>query len=155
MKVTTEHLASVLGRARRAAGVTQAELARLVGTSQSAISAYESGAKRPNATTTLAILSMLRPPPGYTLSRHRDDVLAAAASHHAHNVRVFGSVARGEDSWRSDIDLLVALSPGWALSDLVDLTRELETIFGPGRVDLFSDGSLPEGSPVLKEAVPV
>lgn len=155
MKTATSHLASVLSGARRAAGITQSELARLVGTSQSAISAYESGAKRPSAATTLAILSTLRPPPGYTLSRHRDDVLAAAASHHAHNVRVFGSVARGEDTWRSDIDLLVTLTPGWVLSDLVDLAKELEAIFGPGRVDLFSDGSLPASSPVLEEAVPI
>lgn len=145
----------MLRRARRAAGITQTELAELVKTSQSAISAYESGSKRPSAATTLAILSTLRPPPGRTLRRHRDAVLAAAASHHAHNMRVFGSVARGEDTWRSDIDLLVTLVPGWSLSDLFCLTEELEGIFGPGRVDLFSDGSLRPDSPILAEAVPV
>lgn len=155
MRATTQELASVFKRARKAAGITQAELAGLVRTSQSAIAAYESGSRRPSATTTVAILSTLRPPPGRTLSRHRDRVLAAVASHHASNPRVFGSVARGEDTWRSDIDLLVTLVPGWSLSDLQELTDELEAIFGPGRVDLVSDASLPLDSSISDEALPV
>jgi hypothetical protein len=138
MESTTAHIASVLHRARVAAGVTQAELARLVGTNQTAISAYESGSKRPSAATITSILSMLRPPPSCTLERRRDEVIRAVAAHRAHNPRVFGSVARGEDTWRSDIDLLVTFEPGWTLSDLFGMQADLERIFGPGRVDLHS-----------------
>lgn len=155
VKSTTQEIASVMRRARKAAGCTQAELAEIVGTSQSAISAYESGSRRPSPATTFAILSTLRPPPGRTLVRRRDEVLALVAAHRASNLRVFGSVARCEDTWRSDIDLLVSLDPGWSLSNLHALTGELERIFGPGRVDLFADGALPEDSPILAEAVKV
>lgn len=155
MRHTTEHIASVLRRVRVAAGVTQAELASLVGTSQSAISAYENASKRPSAATVASILSMLRPPPSSTLARRRDEVIFAVMAHHAHNPRVFGSVARGSDTWRSDIDLLVTFEPDWALSDLFGMQSDLERIFGPGRVDLYSDGSLLPDSPILAEAVPI
>src|ERR1039458_10232944 len=47
----------------------------------------------------------------------RDSVLGLAARHGAHNVRVFGSVARGESDPQSDVDFLVDLDPGRTLSD--------------------------------------
>lgn len=155
MKASTEQLASVLKRARLGAGLSQAQVARMAGTSQSAIAAYETGSKRPNAATVLKILLPLRPRPSDLLKRHRETLLSAASAHHAGNVRVFGSVARGEDTPDSDIDLLVTFEPDWSLSDLQGLVDDLETIFGRGRVDLFSDGSLPPGSPIFAEAVPV
>jgi hypothetical protein len=51
-----------------------------------------------------------------TLTRRRNELLAVAARHGAWNVRIFGSVARGEDAPESDVDLLIDLSPdrGWA-----------------------------------------
>jgi uncharacterized protein len=48
----------------------------------------------------------------------RDKTLEAAARHGARNVRVFGSVARGEADERSDLDLLVDLDQGRSLMDL-------------------------------------
>jgi hypothetical protein len=50
-----------------------------------------------------------------TLTRRRTDLLAAAARHGASNMRVFGSVARGEDGPDSDVDLMIDLAPdrGW------------------------------------------
>ena len=42
-----------------------------------------------------------------TIERNREEILRIAARHGARNVRVFGSVARGEDRFDSDVDLLV------------------------------------------------
>ena len=61
------------------------------------------------------------------------------------NVRVFGSVARGEDRSDSDVDLLVDLSPAVSLFTLARLQRELEHLLS-ARVDLIpDDGVKPAG----------
>lgn len=54
------------------------------------------------------------------LKRLRTQILAAAAANGAHDVRIFGSVARGDDSAESDVDVLVALRPGRILLDLAN-----------------------------------
>ena len=67
---------------------------------------------------------------GRILAQHHDEILALAHAHKAENVRVFGSVARGEDHESSDIDLLVDLAPGADLFDLSSLESELEQLLG-------------------------
>ena len=52
------------------------------------------------------------------LKDRREDILRIAAQHGAHNVRVFGSVARGEAGPDSDVDLLVELESARSLLDL-------------------------------------
>ena len=59
------------------------------------------------------------------MARHRNEIMALAHAHKASNIRVFGSVARGEDNEKSDIDLLVDLEPGADLFDLSGLDDEL------------------------------
>ena len=87
---------------------------------------------------------------------YRAEVLAAAARHGAQNVRVFGSVARGEPVEGSDLDLLVDLDPGRTLMDLggllMDLNRQLDV-----RVDVATERMLrPEiRERVLADAVPL
>lgn len=56
-------------------------------------------------------------------------------------MRVFGSIARGEDRPDSDVDLLVQLRSGTSLMDLVTMTRELEALLGRA-VDVVSEGGL-------------
>jgi uncharacterized protein len=67
--------------------------------------------------------------------------MAVAARHHANRVRLFGSVARGDDRPDSDIDLLVDFDPDSSLFDLMRMTRELEELLGRP-VDVVSAGSL-------------
>ena len=89
-----------------------------------------------------------------TLTRRRNDLLAAAARHGATNLRLFGSVARGDDGPDSDVDLLIDLAPdrGWA--DYLALAEDLERILGR-RVDLVIERSLsPHFRPYI-EAVPL
>ena len=61
------------------------------------------------------------------LERKRDEILGIAARHGARNIRVFGSVARGEDRPASDIDLLVDMASDRSLLDLVGLQQDLES----------------------------
>lgn len=89
------------------------------------------------------------------LRTRRDEILAIAARHGADNVRVFGSVARGEATPESDIDLLVR----WDYDRMsswggVGLDFELQALFGR-KVDVVSENGL---SPylekrILKEAI--
>src|SRR3974377_2524876 len=64
------------------------------------------------------------------LKDRREDILRIAAQHGAHNVRVFGSVARGEARPDSDVDLLVELESGRSLLDLGGLLVGLSTLLG-------------------------
>jgi predicted nucleotidyltransferase len=71
----------------------------------------------------------------------RESVIELAARHGAHNVRVFGSVARGDGDWLSDVDFLVDLEPGRSLSDLGGLLMDLEEVLGT-RVDVVTERGL-------------
>jgi predicted nucleotidyltransferase len=64
------------------------------------------------------------------LRRRRDELLQIARSHGARDVRVFGSVARGEARPDSDVDFLVELEPGRSLLDLSGLILDLEEALG-------------------------
>src|SRR2546428_9948751 len=86
----------------------------------------------------------------------RDEILSACAARGASNVRVFGSVARGDFDEDSDIDFLIALEPGRSLFDLGGLLMDLRELFGR-RVDIVPDDSIPADSraSVLGEAIPL
>jgi len=67
--------------------------------------------------------------PSDVLDRHREQIRALLAAHGVSEAGVFGSVARGQDDGRSDLDLIVAFRPG-ARRDLVRITDELEEVTG-------------------------
>ena len=75
------------------------------------------------------------------LKIHRKDILAVAARNGAFNVRVFGSVARGDNGPDSDVDFLVNLEKGRSLLDLARLLRELQTLLGTN-VDVMTEAGL-------------
>ena len=84
----------------------------------------------------------------------RHEIVRVAKRYGASNVRVFGSVVRGEDKADSDIDLLVALERGRTLLDLVALEEELTALLGR-KVDVVVEGGLSPyiGPNILREAV--
>ncbi len=75
------------------------------------------------------------------LKSKRQEILAIAARHGAHNVRVFGSVARGEAKPESDVDILVEMESGTSLMDHVTLMQDLEDLL-ERKVDVVSDRAL-------------
>ena len=90
------------------------------------------------------------------LESKREEIIRIAAEHGARNVRIFGSVARGECDEASDIDFLVELEPGRSLMDHARLTIELEKLLGRD-VDVATERGLKERirDRVMKEAVPL
>lgn len=141
---------------RHRLGLTQAELAHRAGTSQSAVAAYESGAKSPSSDTMQRLDRCLSPLPRHVLAARRDAVIGLLADHRASDIRVFGSVARGEDTFDSDIDLLVDFDKEASLFDLGGLHADLEELLSPYRVDVISSGGLlPRDDNIRAEARPI
>lgn len=83
------------------------------------------------------------------LQRYRGEILDLALRHGARDVRVFGSLARGEAREDSDLDLLVTLGEGRSLLDLVGLKQDLEDLVHRP-VDVVTEAAL---SPYLREQV--
>jgi predicted nucleotidyltransferase len=116
------------------------------------ISAYESGRRQPALPMLARLIEAtglelqvtvdeprrdpLSGPVGRIVRQRRRELIAAAQAHGASRVRVFGSVARGEDQPGSDVDLLVDLPPGLGLLGFGRLLDDLERVLDGAKVDL-------------------
>jgi len=130
-------------------------LADRSGVRQPNIAAYERGQRLPSASMLERLLQAARPRPSTVLEAHRADIRRLAAEHRAGNVRVFGSVARGDDGPESDLDLLVTFDQHASLLDQTGLIDALEELLGVA-VDVVSDAGLRErDDPLRAEAVPI
>lgn len=94
--------------------------------------------------------------PSHILQAHRDDVRRIIAARRVLNPRVFGSVARGEDTEDSDLDILVDPTAETTLFDIGAIRHELGALLGV-RVDVLTPKALPRTfrDRALAEAVPV
>lgn len=79
--------------------------------------------------------------PSEALKIHRDKIISIVEHNNATNPRVFGSVARGEDTEGSDLDLLVQNQPEMSLFDQCRIIHELENLLGV-KVDIATPGAL-------------
>jgi predicted nucleotidyltransferase/DNA-binding XRE family transcriptional regulator len=175
-----DDLPQLIRRARARARLSQAALAERAGTSQPALARYESGATLPTLPTLERLLGAcgrrleLRDlpatgasapttsvrgqlgPSARALRRYRRSLLDAARRHGVRRVRVFGSLARGQEVPGSDIDLLAELEPGRTLLDLAAFRREAQGILGMP-VDVATPDMLKERirAEVQDEAVPL
>lgn len=136
--------ARLIREARELAGLSQASLAIRAGTSQSAVARYEAGATQPSLPTLerlvaacgarlelrLAVETRRAPVSASVVRQHRRALLDLARRYGAHNLRIFGSTARGEAGPDSDVDLLIDLEPGRTLLDLIGLRREAAELLG-------------------------
>lgn len=129
-------------RAGAAAGLSQRTIAAAMGRSQPEISRL----LRFHGRTPLA----------RTLERNRPEVLKRLTNANARNVRVFGSVSRGDDGPDSDIDLLVDFAQPPSLFELADLESDLSALLG-APVDIVPAGDLHEhvAPHALRDAVPL
>lgn len=139
--------ARLVRRARELSRLTQSELARRAGVPQSVISTYESGQRQPSLPTLRRLIEASGqrltvdvtpvPPPNTpdtsvrrALRRHRDAIRRMTGRYGGTNVRLFGSVARGDDDQNSDIDLVVDFPANTSLLQLIALRRELTELLG-------------------------
>ena len=129
--------AEVIREARKRAGMTQVELARRSGIAQNVISDYERGKREPS----FGAVDVLLEAAGLTIEyvplselervrRRRDEIVDVLAAHGLTNVGVFGSVARGEETSTSDIDLLVDIADGTGLLAIIGAQMALEELLG-------------------------
>ena len=148
--------ADLLKTGRLRSGLTQAALARLAEMPQSVISEYETGRREPS----FAAVDRLLRAAGLVLelaprtpedTRALGRVLSRASELHrvlrplgAGRIRVFGSVARGDDTASSDVDLVVNTAGPVGIIDLIRMRDEAERVLGR-TVDLVpADGLKPE-----------
>jgi predicted nucleotidyltransferase/DNA-binding XRE family transcriptional regulator len=157
--------AELIHEARIRAGLTQAQLADRAGMTQSVISAYESGHREPSLPMLRKLVDVsgselvieLAPPSTHPLldrlTEHRAELVHELERLGAHNVRVFGSVARGDENPQSDIDLLVDLNASAGLFALAQMRSVAETILR-ATVDVVPADSLKDdaAATILSEA---
>jgi len=84
-----------------------------------------------------------------TLREKRDRILAITRQHGARNVRVFGSIARGEGKRDSDLDVLVELELGRSLLDIIAIKQDLEDLLNT-KVDVVTEAAV---SPYMRDQV--
>ncbi|PIQ11837.1 MAG: DNA polymerase subunit beta [Hydrogenophilales bacterium CG18_big_fil_WC_8_21_14_2_50_58_12] len=90
------------------------------------------------------------------LQSKRNEILALAAKHGASNVRLFGSVVRGEDREDSDVDFLVDMQETRSLFDLIGLQQDFEKAIGR-KVDVLTSNGINRylKDRILGEAAPL
>lgn len=94
--------------------------------------------------------------PSQALALNRAAIRRVVQSHRARNARVFGSVLRGEDTHRSDLDILIDPTPETTLFDISAIRVELRNLLGVS-VDVMTPNSLPDNfrEAILAEARPI
>jgi predicted nucleotidyltransferase len=142
-----------LRRLRREVALSQRELAARTGVPQPNIAAYESGRRQPTSETLERLGAVLRVPSLERVRASRERILEVAARRRVSDVRVFGSVARGDATAGSDVDLLVHPGPDASLFDLAGFMAEIAELLGVD-VDVVSDrGTGPIMDRIRAEAV--
>lgn len=143
-----------LKQLREQSGMTQRELAEATGVGRANIAAYETGRRRLTVSMRQRLMAPLRRP-SQVLEARRDEIRDLIGAAGMRDARVIGSVAHGEDSPTSDLDLLVRVPDGTGMFAFAQLREDLEDLLGIP-VDLVSEGGLtPRHAGVLAEAVPL
>jgi uncharacterized protein len=85
------------------------------------------------------------------VDEYRDDIVDLARRHGAYDVRLVGSVARGDETPVSDVDFVVRFEPGRSVFDQAGLIYDLTQLLGV-EVDVVSAGGLRDDDPILDGA---
>jgi predicted nucleotidyltransferase len=132
--------AELVSAARSKRCMSQRELARAAGVPQSTVSTIESGQRQPSVPMVewlldaagfgleTRLVNAIRP--AQLLEQYRDEVAKVLAGYPVSRIWVFGSVARGDDRPDSDLDLLIELTPGTSVIDILGLDEELAAVLG-------------------------
>ncbi len=147
MSATKAAYAAELTSVMQRDGVSRAELARRMHSDRSTVGRVLDPADESVTLATLsrAAAALGREPavslaperPSVLLERHRDTLLRIAEGYGLENIRVFGSVARGDDTPASDLDLVADFPEGYTFELVADAIEDLSVSFGR-RVDLLN-----------------
>ncbi len=87
---------------------------------------------------------------------HRDEILAIAEKYGVHNIRIFGSVARGQQTSDSDLDLLVTMDSDRSLLDRIGFMQEIRDLLNV-KVDVVNEKAIHEiiRGTILNEGVAI
>ena len=90
------------------------------------------------------------------IKSHKDDILSISKRYGVSDIRVFGSVARGEQGPTSDLDLIISLGEGRSLLDRIGFMQDVGALLNV-RVDAVNENALNEliKASVLKDVVEV
>jgi predicted nucleotidyltransferase len=135
-----QNYAGWLRTRRQILGLTQRDLSERSGVKQPLISAVESGRRSASSGVQTALGQVLAVKPSWALSYFRDQARQVVQRNRGVEAAVFGSVAHGEDSPNSDLDLLVRFEPDADITDLLALKEELSELLTVP-VDVVSAGS--------------
>ena len=165
----------LISSARVKSGLSQVEFAKRAGTSQPAVARYESGISSPSAATLARLLkaagfelevrlrktnqSDLSTKRALKIRQKRGEIKTLVRAAGAKNVRIFGSVARGEDNAKSDIDLLVDMDLSAVENSgvkIIRLKRDLSKLLGED-VDVVPASLLKKSilESALQDAIPI
>jgi predicted nucleotidyltransferase len=140
--IVTQTACNLLKSCRLKAGLSQVDLSRMAGVPQSTISMYERGVREPTVASLQSLLGAMgldlvasprsvAPVPSLAFVRaHATHMKELVAARGLSRLTLFGSVARGEATPSSDIDLGVSVPTGVGLYALVGLQRELSDLVG-------------------------
>jgi len=164
---TTLSAAAIIREARLRADLTQVQLARRAGVTQSVISTYENGRREPSLAalqrlllaagfrTAIDLQPVAEPLPLRDLvARHRDELRSILERHGAVAVRqlVGTSGAQGADDWPADLELVVDLAPPTGMFALMRMQDDAEELLGV-RVEVLAADALPDE--LLDRTVPL
>ncbi len=164
--------ATLVTEVRVKTGLTQSVLASRAGTSQAAVARYETGVATPSTATLTRLLraagfelevrlkktssSNLSTKRAKKIRQKRGEINQLMKGIGASNIRIFGSVARGEDDPSGDIDFLIDFDTSQGLLPIARLTRDLKKLLGEkvdvAPVELLKPSILENA---LKEAIPL
>src|SRR5215218_3042010 len=122
--------AALVRRAREDAGLSQRELARRSGVKQPNLAAIESGVRDPSEAMLARILRASKLRPSIPLELFADRIRKLGPRFGVSDIRVFGSTARGTDTERSDVDLLVTADDDVDFLTLAAFREEVAHIVG-------------------------
>lgn len=83
------------------------------------------------------------------LKERREQIIAIAERHGAKRIRLFGSLARGEESRDSDVDFLIELEPKRSLLDIIAIKQDLEDLL-QCKVDVVTEKAV---SPYVRDEI--
>ena len=145
----------LLRAARDDAGLAQRALAERAGVKQANIAEIERGRRSVSADLLARLLAAADYRPAIPTERHATEIKRLGERLGLSNIRVFGSVARGEDHYDSDLDLLVDIAPGASTLRAYAFPSLVEELIGFPVDMVIDEGDSPYLAHIRAEAVPL